>query len=346
MQRSGRFLVGVTSVALLAMALVNLHARAGSGGCRGGDPMANVRDPGRLKVLSRCQEASGVVRETRAESDGDIDVFLRPDPGSVHLVNAGNRQWTGGNLLLEIVPADQPNCRAGQPVRYGTCTGAAVPTPKVGSHITVSGPHVSDRGHGHNEIHPVWRIISGQPAAAAAKAEAEAPQALTADEPDDTETDATATVGSPPSLADYIGLEFSPVGLREEFPPGVEHLNDVLLDDAGSDHDTHPTTHVVERVRERGWDMVWLERSTVPEHETVRVVDAVLLPPRSPGAFFTEPGSCQREGIPDASVAAVVRVRGDELSSDVSHAWRFDAQAEAITPLATGPVACRLQAHD
>ena len=312
--------------------------------------MANIRDPGRLKVLSRCQEASGVVRETRAETDGDIDVFLRPDPGSAHLINGANRRWMAGSLLLEIIPADQPNCRAGQPVRYGTCTGAAVRTPKVGTHITVTGPHVLDNGHGHNEIHPVWRIAGGEQhateAAKAEPAEADNPQVPTADEPDDEETDAPPPVGTPPSPADYIGQTFSAVSLPEEFPPGVEHLTVALLVDRDWDPDTSPATHLVERVRRQGWDMVWLERYDDHQRETVRVVDAVLLPPRRPGEFFAEPGSCERDGIPDAGVAGIVQVRGDDLSSDVSYAWQFDRQAEAITPLPTAPLACRLVAHD
>jgi hypothetical protein len=124
--------------------------------------MANVRDPGRLKVLSRCVTASGVVRETRHEHDGDIDVVLKPDPASVHFLDSGDRGQFAGALLLEVVPADRPGCRKGQHVPDGICTGAALQTPKVGSHITVTGPWVVDHGHGkgrdHNEIHPVWTI--------------------------------------------------------------------------------------------------------------------------------------------------------------------------------------------
>jgi hypothetical protein len=341
--------VGLVSI-LLAVAVVALSAQAGSSGCRGGDPMANVRDPGRLKVLSRCQEASGVVRETRAEPDGDIDVFVRPDPGSVHLLDAGNRKWLSGSLLLEIIPADQPGCRAGQRVRYGTCTGAHVPTPRVGSQVTADGPHVYDTAHDHNEIHPVWRIAyRGQQPPPAPRAEAERPQSPTVgdtDEATEEVTDGAPAVGAPPTPADAIGLGFSPVALHEEFPPAVEHLSQILLVDPDWDPGAHPATHVVERVRTHGWDMLWLERYDVPKNETVRVVDAVLLPPRSSGEFFAEPGSCQHDGAPDTSVAAIVRVRGDELSSDVRHAWRFDRQRQAVTSLPTAGVACRLQAHD
>jgi hypothetical protein len=131
---------------------------SGDSGCRSGDPLANVRDPGRLQVKQRCQTASGVVERTVRRNDGDIDVYIRPDPGAARLINNGNRHFMHGDLLGEIVPADQPGCRRGRPARFGTCTGAAVATPKVGRHVTLVGPHVLDRDHGWMEIHPVWRI--------------------------------------------------------------------------------------------------------------------------------------------------------------------------------------------
>jgi hypothetical protein len=131
---------------------------AASTGCRSGNPLANVRAPSRLQIKSPCKTASGVVIETRAESDGDIDVFLRPDPAFANLLNAGNRTKLKNSLLLEIVPADQPGCVKGKRVQFGTCTGAGVATPKVGSHVTATGPYVLDTNHNHMELHPVWDI--------------------------------------------------------------------------------------------------------------------------------------------------------------------------------------------
>jgi hypothetical protein len=350
MRRGLPLTVGAVVIGVMAAGLVALRAQAGPGGCRSGDPMTNVRDPGRLKVLSRCEQAGGVVQETRAEPDGDIDVFLRPDPGSVHLVGAGNRRWLGGSLLLEIIPADQPWCRPGQRVAYGTCTGANVHTPKVGSHVSVTGPHVYDRAHDHNEIHPVWRLASsGDHRATVAESGGGAPQNVAAGESEDADsdadTDAAPAAGAAPSPVQYIGLEFPPVAVPQEFPAGVEHLDQILLVDADRDPGT-PAADMVERVRKDGWDMIWLERSDDAQRGLVRVVDAVVLPSRSPGEFFTGPGSCATDGTPDPTVGAIVHLGGDSASATVSRAWRFDRRAGAITPLPITGLACRLRAHD
>lgn len=150
------WIIGPASVVLSAFMWVSEAAgtEAAPGACRSGDPLANVRAPSRLKVRSACQTASGVVRLIRKEGDGDILVLLAPDPASARLLNAQNR----GKLWVEIVPADQPGCVAGKAVRYGTCTGAHLPAPPVGSRVTVTGPYVVDTAHGHTEIHPAWRI--------------------------------------------------------------------------------------------------------------------------------------------------------------------------------------------
>jgi len=154
--------VGLAVVAL-ALGVGPVPAAEAQSGCRSGNPMANVRDPGRLTVKSRCVSASGVVRKTDRQHDGDLDILLRPDPKSAYLVDSGDRKQFGGALLLEIVPADQAGCKKGQKVAFGVCTGAGLRAPKAGSHITVTGPWVSDHGHEyptHNEIHPVWAISS------------------------------------------------------------------------------------------------------------------------------------------------------------------------------------------
>lgn len=127
-------------------------------GCRDGDPLANVRDPERLKVLRRCVTATGVVHFAQTEKDGDAHVSLRLDRDDRYLLNDGNRRKHYGTLVVEIVPADQPGCRQGERVRYGRCTGADVRTPKRGERIRVTGPWVLDRPHGWQEVHPAWKI--------------------------------------------------------------------------------------------------------------------------------------------------------------------------------------------
>ena len=161
--RSGRSLPMALGLIALAMtaAPTTPAAAAAPSGCRPGNPLANVRDPSRLRVVSRCATVSGVVRGGARQHDDDMDVFLAPDRGSARMLNDRNRRFTRNALLLEIVPADQPGCQPGRPVRFGTCTGANLRAPRPGSHVTVTGPYVLDRDHGWMEIHPVWTITPG-----------------------------------------------------------------------------------------------------------------------------------------------------------------------------------------
>ena len=134
-------------------------AAATGDGCRGGDPLENVRDPGRLRVLRRCVTATGVIRFAQYEKDGDVHISLALDREYRYLLNDGNRRKHDGTLVVEIVPADQSGCRKGEPVRYGRCTGAHVRKPGRGERVRVTGPWVLDRPHGWREIHPAWRIV-------------------------------------------------------------------------------------------------------------------------------------------------------------------------------------------
>ncbi|HEV8626272.1 MAG TPA: hypothetical protein VG034_17620 [Acidimicrobiia bacterium] len=133
-------------------------ATAAPAGCRDGDPLANVRDPGRLRVLRRCVSATGVIRFAQRENDGDVHMSLAVDRRYSYLLNDGNRHHHYGTLVVEIVPADQSGCRKGERVQYGKCTGAHVRTPGRGERVRVTGPWVLDQAHGWREIHPAWRI--------------------------------------------------------------------------------------------------------------------------------------------------------------------------------------------
>lgn len=146
-----------TAVASVSMLAVPVAADAAQG-CRDGDPLENVRDPGRLRVLRHCVTATGTVRFAQRENDDDIHISLALDRKDRYLLNEGNRRKHDGTLVVEIVPADQPGCRKGEHVRFGRCTGAHVRTPRSGERIRVTGPWVLDRPHGWNEIHPAWRI--------------------------------------------------------------------------------------------------------------------------------------------------------------------------------------------
>jgi hypothetical protein len=111
--------------------------------CRA-DPLAGVYHPWRLHVNRPCITVLGIVARVRTEPDHDWHINLRLPPGSRQLVDAGNRRWEHGNLVVEVIPMDQRD----------------IPRPSVGRHITVTGAYVLDTDHGWEEIHPAW-IIDG-----------------------------------------------------------------------------------------------------------------------------------------------------------------------------------------
>lgn len=147
-------------------------ARPLAAACRAGNPLANVYHEDRLEVRNRCLTVTGTVAYVAHEDDGDIHVDLSLPPSEAHLLNEANVADQYGQLVTEIVPADEPGCTPGRPPRpahgsynYGVCTGAGIAAPPVGARVAVTGPYVLDADHGWMEIHPVWaiRVISGPP---------------------------------------------------------------------------------------------------------------------------------------------------------------------------------------
>ena len=140
--------------------------------CRSGNPLAGVYHPYRLRVVKDCMTISGTVVYVSREADGDLHVNLSLPPAESNLLDAANAADEHGNLVTEIVPADQPGCVRGKPpplpqsayrsssYSYGFCSGADVRTPAVGSQVSVTGPYVLDTDHGWMEIHPVWSITT------------------------------------------------------------------------------------------------------------------------------------------------------------------------------------------
>jgi hypothetical protein len=149
---------GVLGLGLLAPIAGRLPSAAAASGCRGGNPMANVWWPNRLKVLSSCKTASGTITHSDVQADGDGHYYMKVDRQYAWMLNKANKATYGGTLILEIVPADQPGCVKGKPVKDGICTAAHLRALKIGQHVTVTGPWVWDSYHGWNEIHPVWSI--------------------------------------------------------------------------------------------------------------------------------------------------------------------------------------------
>jgi len=152
--------VSITAVMGIALAgpLVAPAGADAASGCRSGNPLTNVWSPGRLKVLSNCKTVSGTVVASDVQADGDGHYYLRVDKQYAGLLNTANKAVHGGTLILEIVPADQLGCVKGRKVKDGVCTGAHLAKPKIGQHVTVTGPYVWDSYHKWNEIHPVWAI--------------------------------------------------------------------------------------------------------------------------------------------------------------------------------------------
>lgn len=132
----------LTLVGLASPAPIGPRALA-ENGCAQGDPLEGVYAPRRLQVLDPCLTVEGTVRDdVQKAEDGDITFGLYLSEADQRLINDVNRANYDGALHIEIVPEDQ----------------ARVPPPKPGDKIRVTGPWVTDLAHGHNEIHPAYKI--------------------------------------------------------------------------------------------------------------------------------------------------------------------------------------------
>ncbi len=117
--------------------------RLDANGCDRDDPMTGVYAPSRLQILDACVTVEGVVRnDINKAEDGDITFGLFVSGDDRRLVNDVNIKNYDGALHIEIVPMDQQT----------------VLTPKSGDRVRITGPWVTDLVHGHNEIHPAFRI--------------------------------------------------------------------------------------------------------------------------------------------------------------------------------------------
>ncbi len=92
--------------------------------CRAGYPLASVYAPARLQIRLVCVAMTGVITRVEQESDGDRHVNVRPDAPARMLVNDRNRYAQYGDLMTEIIPADQ----------------ASIAAPEVGVHGRAVGP--------------------------------------------------------------------------------------------------------------------------------------------------------------------------------------------------------------
>jgi len=113
--------------------------------CREGDVLEGVYDPERLKVLSSCEEAIGIVDDSERVNDGDFKLYLDVEDEYKKLLNEANEERANGLLIVEIIPKDQDS--------------SMIEIPKDGDTVRVVGAWVTDEGAGGwNEIHPAWKV--------------------------------------------------------------------------------------------------------------------------------------------------------------------------------------------
>ncbi len=126
--------------------IVTQHKALTGPDCRTGNVLAGASNEEDLRVLSECQEATGVVMHTKKMDDGDFKFFLKLDDKFKFLTNEKNNDKTDGFLVVEIVPPDQGK--------------NGVVLPKEGDRVHVWGAWVTDKPKGWHEIHPTWKVVN------------------------------------------------------------------------------------------------------------------------------------------------------------------------------------------
>jgi len=114
--------------------------------CRTGNVLAGASNEEDLRILSECQDATGIVMHTKKMDDGDYKFFLNLDEKFKFLTNEKNNEKTDGFLVVEIVPPDQGK--------------SGVILPKEGDRVHVWGAWVTDKPKGWHEIHPTWKVVN------------------------------------------------------------------------------------------------------------------------------------------------------------------------------------------
>jgi Bacterial SH3 domain len=166
--------VGWVFAKFVTVAPVTAPAATAAPATTGGDSCdasitTHVYHPKRLLVRQECIAVTGTIVDatapqskhqadgTRHEGDGDTHGWLKVDAGFENLLNAGNLNDEGGNLVFEIIcrfPVTQADAKT-------ACQGYSdqVVLPPVGSHVKIVGRYVQDTFHAQwNEIHPVTSI--------------------------------------------------------------------------------------------------------------------------------------------------------------------------------------------
>ena len=126
--------------------IVTQHKALTGPDCKTGNVLAGASNEEDLRVLSECQEATGVVMHTKKMDDGDYKFFLNLDDKFKFLTNEKNNDKTDGFLVVEIVPPDQGK--------------SGIVLPKEGDHVHIWGAWVTDKPKGWHEIHPTWKVVN------------------------------------------------------------------------------------------------------------------------------------------------------------------------------------------
>ena len=126
--------------------IVTQHKALTGPDCRTGNVLAGASNEEDLRVLSECQEATGVVMHTKKMDDGDFKFFMKLDDKFKFLTNEKNNDKTDGFLVVEIVPPDQGK--------------SGIILPKEGDHVHIWGAWVTDKPKGWHEIHPTWKVVN------------------------------------------------------------------------------------------------------------------------------------------------------------------------------------------
>jgi hypothetical protein len=120
-------------------------------GVWGGSARLIVHDPCRHMVAN-------VIDVEGPNADGDMDLWLAPDPGYTALVGSpqnvenGRRYRFGGSISAEPGPRDG---RATDP-DTGKAGPPHLPLPSEGDKVDLWGAYVFDSSHGYYEVHPIF----------------------------------------------------------------------------------------------------------------------------------------------------------------------------------------------
>jgi hypothetical protein len=126
--------------------IVTQHKALTGPDCKTGNVLAGASNEEDLRILSECQEATGVVMHTKKMDDGDFKFFLKLDDKFKFLANEKNNDKTDGFLVVEIVPPDQGK--------------SGIILPKEGDRVHIWGAWVTDKPKGWHEIHPTWKVVN------------------------------------------------------------------------------------------------------------------------------------------------------------------------------------------